>query len=131
MRSRVGVPGAALAGQRAPSTPNARQKSSDLKGVQLLGWTRTESATAFTAHLSWSQEYVPSARATTDARMTPIWPPDTSWLDVVSMGTRYDGGVSMFIHKVAEPGWQNERRTRDTSALEHSRAALLQASKAC
>ena len=50
--------------------------------AHLLGRTRTKSATAFTAHLSWSQEYVPSARATTDARMTPIWPPDNSRLDV-------------------------------------------------
>ena len=45
--------------------------------AHLLSRTRTKSATAFTARLSWSQEYVPSARATTDARMTPIWPPDT------------------------------------------------------
>ena len=54
--------------------------------AHLLGRTRTKSATAFTAHLSWSQEYVPSARATTDARMTPIWPPDYSRLDVLAGG---------------------------------------------
>ena len=82
--------------------------------AHLLGRTRTKSATAFTAHLSWSQEYVPSARATTDARMTPIWPPDTYSLMTQVRGTM--GGVSMSIHKVAQPGWQNECHTRDTSA---------------
>ena len=94
----------------------------------MLGRTRTKSATAFTAHLSWSQEYVPSARATTDARMTPIWPPDTTSRPVF---LRWGGVYVHTYRKVAQPGWQNERHTRDTSALELARAALLQANNCC
>ena len=94
--------------------PTHGKKAATSKESHYLGRTRTKSATAFTAHLSWSQEYVPSARATTDARMTPIWPPDTYSLMTQVRGTM--GGVSMSIHKVAQPGWQNECHTRDTSA---------------
>ena len=67
-----GEPQKNIAIKQSGKEKSGKEKSSDPKGEQLLGRTRTKLQADFTGHPSWSQEYSPSARATTDARMTPI-----------------------------------------------------------